>query len=203
MKIGGFQRLSLCDYPGVPAAVIFLQGCNLNCTFCHNRDLIPMNSRQPGVALDDIHRYLQKRKKQVDGVVITGGEPTVQAELPDLLDGLRNLEVNIKLDTNGTRPEFLRTLIENELVDYVAMDIKAPWEKYDSLSGAVVDIEAIKRSMELLAASGIAHHFRTTKVDHLLDDDDIASIRREIPVGSSYVIQNYRKVGTRPDSQSR
>lgn len=193
MKIGGFQRLSLCDFPGVPAAVIFLQGCNLNCTFCHNRNLIPMNSGQPGVVLDEIHSYLHKRRKKVNGVVVTGGEPTIHTDLPDLLDGLRNLKVKIKLDTNGTRPELLKRLIENELVDYVAMDIKAPWEKYDSVSGVAVDIEAIKRSMAFLASCGIAHHFRTTKVDHLLDGDDIARIRREIPFCSTYVIQKYRE----------
>lgn len=194
MKIAGLQRLSLSDYPGVPAAVIFLQGCNLNCSFCHNRSLIPMEMGKPGMASEEILRYLEDRKGQIGGVVISGGEPTVHEELYGFLTRLALLGVKIKLDTNGTRPEYLQNIIEDGLVDYVAMDIKAPWEKYALLAGVGIVVDDVKKSMNFIARCGIKHHFRTTKVDHLLALEDMENIRKQIPKGSDYIIQKYKMV---------
>ncbi len=193
MKIAGIQKLSLCDYPGVPAVVIFLQGCNLNCSYCHNRALLPLKMDGPGISFEEVRDYLFLRRGQIEGVVITGGEPTVHKELPVLLECLSDLNVLIKLDTNGTNQLYLKELLATGLIDYVAMDVKAPWDKYELVACTKVNVENIKKSMLLLSASGVQHHFRTTKIDGLLDESDIEKIRSIIPPGSKYVLQEYRK----------
>ncbi len=168
MKIAGLQKLSLCDYPGVPSAVIFLQGCNLNCSYCHNRALLPLQTNDPGISFEEVRNYLFLRRGKIEGVVITGGEPTVHKELRSLVQCLADLNVLIKLDTNGTNQLYLKELLDTGLINYVAMDIKAPWDKYELVACTKVNVENIKKSMLLLASSGVKHHFRTTKIDHLI-----------------------------------
>ena len=194
MQIVGLQRLSLSDYPGTPAAVVFLQGCNFNCSFCHNRDLIPMKSDKPEITREKVRGYLQERKGQVGGVVITGGEPTLHEELPNFLAYLKKTGVKIKLDTNGAYPENLQTILATKLVDYVAMDIKAPWEKYELIARTKIRISDVMKSMNYIAESGITHHFRTTRIAHLLGDKDFNSIKRQIPAGSRHVLQEFRSL---------
>ncbi len=193
MKIGGFVPLSLCDYPGHVAAVVFTQGCNLRCPFCHNGHLIPLETPSGGSMDEDaILSLLSQRRARLQGVVITGGEPSVQSGLDAFLLRLRQLGLKTKLDTNGTAPEVIAALLTEGLVDFVAMDIKAPWHKYDRLCGVGCDTDALRRSVELIAGSGVAHQFRTTRYHALLDESDYAAIRRQVPAASAHVWQEYR-----------
>lgn len=190
MNIGGFQPFSLSDFPGHVAAIVFTQGCNFRCPYCHNPSLLP--TAPPGGLLapeNDVMGYLHNRAGQLDGVVVTGGEPTIQPDLPNFLRRVKALGLATKLDTNGSRPEMLRRLITDGLVDFVAMDIKAPFEKYRDLAGVAVDVDAIKRSMEILAAEGIAHVFRTTVIESLLSRNDVETVRGVAPNGAMHHIQ--------------
>lgn len=191
MKIAGLQKLSLSDYPGIPAAVVFLQGCNLNCPFCHNRELIPLSTETNGVSRDKVVDYMFSRKKNLKGIVVTGGEPALHQDLEELLNTLKSMGLRVKLDTNGTYPERLKNIVKNGLTDYVAMDVKAPWRKYDKLTGVAVKCEKINESMAFLAGCGVAHHFRTTFAKHLLTEGDIEDIKSTIPIGSRHVVQQY------------
>lgn len=192
MRIGGFMPLSLSDYPGRVAAVVFTQGCNMRCPFCHNGELLP--HRPPTgrlISADDVFVRLKALRNRLDGVVVSGGEPTMQRALPQFLTTLRRFGLSIKIDTNGAYPERLKALLQAKLVDYVAMDIKAPPYKYDVLTGVRLPEESILASMRLIAESGVAHHFRTTYVPQLLTEEDMAQIRGMIPENSPYHVQKF------------
>jgi pyruvate formate lyase activating enzyme len=192
VKIGGFQAFSLSDYPGKTAAIVFTQGCNFRCPFCHNGSLIPRdNPAGTFIPEEKILRHLSERRGLLDGVVVTGGEPTLHPDLPRFLRRIRELGFAIKLDTNGSCPQALRHLLENNLVDYIAMDIKAPVERYDQLAGVPIPVRAVRRSIGLIGGSGIPHEFRTTVVRPLLTDHDILSIRELVPAGSQYTLQEF------------
>lgn len=194
MHLAGFVPVSLCDYPGRVASVVFTQGCNFRCPWCHNTHLIP-TAASDSLSVDETLARLEARRTRVDSVVVTGGEPTLHAALPDFLRSVKALGLNVKLDTNGSRPGVLRELFAEGLADFVAMDIKAPWNRYAELTGlAACDVDAICTSMELIAASGVAHHFRTTRVDPLLSEQDYAAIAQQIPAGSPHVWQTFRSV---------
>ena len=193
MKIGGLNKFSLSDYPGKVAAVVFTQGCNFRCPFCHNGSLIPGNV--PGSSLipeEKVFEFLQDRGRQLDGVVVTGGEPTIQPDLTEFIHRIIAMDLLVKLDTNGSRPEVLHKLLKEKLMDYIAMDIKAPLGIYDRLTGVQTPISRIKESIELIARSGIAHEFRTTVVKLLLSPQDLLSIRKLIPPGSTHRLQKFR-----------
>ena len=193
MNLAGFVPLSLCDYPGRVASVVFTQGCNFRCPWCHNAHLIP--AAAPGLSVEAVLAHLETRRTRVDSVVVTGGEPMLHAALPDFLRSVKALGLKVKLDTNGSRPSGLRGVIAEGLVDFIAMDIKAPWDRYAELTGLdVCDVDAVRESAKLIASSGIAHHFRTTRVDALLSEHDYAAIARQIPVGSQHVWQTFRPV---------
>ena len=190
MKVAGFQKLSLCDYPGKVSAVIFTQGCNFLCRYCHNSQLIP--ALPPDGKLldeDDILRNLQLRKKHYDAVVVTGGEPTLHADLPQFLKKNRKMGFLVKLDTNGTRPEMLKEIIDEKLCDFVAMDIKAPLDKYGVIIGRKIDISRIEESLGIIISSGISHQFRTTWDKELLSEEDIKEIRKLIGPSDSLQVQ--------------
>jgi pyruvate formate lyase activating enzyme len=196
LVIGGFEPFSLSDYPGCPSAVVFTQGCNWRCPFCHNPELLEIRAalgpRRPDLAVETVLGRLRERRGLLRGVVVSGGEPTVQgAELPGFLAAVKELGFCVKLDTNGSRPEALESLLDAGLVDYIAMDIKAPGDpgRYASLAGVEVDLDAVRRSAALIAASGIAHHFRTTWVPGLLAEADRAGILGLAPAGSRHVWQ--------------
>ncbi len=191
LEIGGFQAFSLCDFPGIPAAVIFLQGCNWRCEYCHNPSLLPCS--QGCYELKEIMTTLAARKQLVQGIVLTGGEPTLQKGISDLIEILHTQGFKVKLDTNGTNPEFLEQLIATGNLDYIAMDIKAPWSKYSDITGTAVSIEHLTRSVELLSHSEIPHQFRTTFAPHLLTQADIDEIRSTLPPSSTYIVQKYRQ----------
>ena len=194
MIIGGLHKLSLCDYPGTPAIVVFLQGCNFNCPFCHNRQLLPSSNTHEPLHLDELFNYLQKRRKNVSAVVVSGGEPTIQSELMHFIQTIKSMGYRVKLDTNGSRPEELYRLLRHELLDYIAMDIKAPWQKYDLLAGTKVKSQEIKRSISSIANSGIPHHFRTTHYPPMLSNDDLIDIRLSLPKSAKHIIQPYKTV---------
>jgi pyruvate formate lyase activating enzyme len=200
MNIGGFLPLSLSDYPGRVAAVVFTQGCNFRCPFCHNGDLIPrVRSAGKSLSEEDVLRRLEARRRQLDGVVVSGGEPTLQDDLLQFVQALKRLGYLVKLDTNGSRPGVLAALLREAIVDYVAMDVKAPLDGYSRLAGVEVQPGVIQASIELLAGSGIEHEFRTTVVGPLLDDEDMGAIRTLIPAGSTYRLQPFRPEHARAD----
>lgn len=193
MNIGGFQPLSLSDFPGRVAAIVFVQGCNFRCPFCHNASLLPMRSDPASLyPAREVLRRLGQRRSLLDGVVVSGGEPTLQKDLSPFLAEVKALGLQVKLDTNGSRPEVLGELFEARLVDFVAMDIKAPWKGYDRLAGVAAPVRAIRTSTRLIAGSGLPHQFRTTVVPSLLTSEDIAQIRLELPSGSPHQFQQGR-----------
>jgi len=190
IQIGGLEPCSFSDYPGKTAAVFFTQGCNFRCPFCHNPELL--QSGRPGkIDEGDCLSFLRDRRGLLDGVVISGGEPCLQVDLPAFITRVRELGYPVKLDTNGSRPEILARLLEMKLLNYIAMDIKAPLSRYDQLCGVAVDISAIRASMTLIARSGVAHHFRTTLYHELLTRRDINQITGLVPPGSEHITQPY------------
>jgi pyruvate formate lyase activating enzyme len=191
MKIGGFQPFTLSDYPGCCAAIIFTSGCNLCCPYCHNKSLWDENAAQ--VAEKQIFDFLIARKEKLEGVVITGGEPTIQPDLKNFILKVKKLHYRVKLDTNGTAPNILKNFIENGLVDYIAMDIKAPLPIYHKLAGIGVTVSAICNSIKIIAASGIDHIFRTTWDKDLLTEYDISAIKLLVPTSSQLIIQECKK----------
>ena len=190
MRIGGYHPCSFCDFPGRLAAVVFTQGCNFRCPYCHNGTLLSPTGEL--IAEEEILRRLALRRNQIDAVVVSGGEPTLQSDLPQFLQMVRQIGLSTKLDTNGSNPAALAKLIDSGLLDYIAMDIKAPWNLYGQLAGGTVDLSQIAESIRLIASSGIAHEFRTVAVGALLNTDDMALVRAQIPGGSTYRVLPFR-----------
>ena len=193
MRIGGFNNFSLSDYPGHIATVIFTQGCNFKCGFCHNGSLIPRDVPDNLLVPEkDVFEFLERRRNQLDGVVVSGGEPTIQPDLSIFLYKIKNMGFSVKLDTNGSKPEVIESLLEEDLLDYLAMDIKAPLSSYKSIAQIPVStIDDIMQSINLISRSGIAHEFRTTYVESYLSYFDIRMIRGLIPPGSPHRLQEF------------
>jgi pyruvate formate lyase activating enzyme len=190
VEIGGFEPFSLCDFPSRPAAVVFTQGCNFRCPFCHNGGLLAM---RPGSILQrDILERLSRRSALLGGVVISGGEPCLQSDLAAFCASVKSLGLTVKLDTNGSRPSGLRELLADGLIDYVAMDVKAPPHLYARLAGAEVDWSVIEESISVLAACKVPHHFRTTVVPSLLSEGDLDEIVSLLPARAKHVRQKFR-----------
>jgi len=190
MVIGGIQPCSFSDYPGKVAAVLFTQGCNFRCPFCHNGSLLAR--KDAGVLKEkDAFDFLKRRIGQLGGVVISGGEPTEQPDLPDFVGRIKELGFPVKLDTNGSNPLMVEKLLSRELVDYIAMDIKAPLSKYDVLCGVKVDPGAICQTISLISASSVTHHFRTTLVEPLITEQDLEEIQSLVPAGARHVVQPF------------
>ena len=196
MQIGGLQKLSLIDYPGKVAAVIFTQGCNFRCPFCHNRHLVLSEYFQPPLSVKDILGFLQERQGKLQGVVISGGEPTIQTALFPFLDEIKSLGYPVKLDTNGSRPQVIDRLLQRKLIDFVAMDVKGPWERYRELSGVDVDTQAVRASVRLILDSGIGHVFRTTVVKPFLSSTDIQQTAAQVAGAQVYRLQEFTPGGT-------
>lgn len=191
MKIGGLQPVTLLDYPEKVAAIIFTAGCNMRCPFCYNAKLVLPELIRPENLYNeaDILAFLKKRKKYLDGVVITGGEPTLQPDLPEFLAKLKKMGYEIKLDTNGLWPEEVEKVIKEGLVDYIAMDIKGPLDNYEKFSGVAGG--AISDSINLIMASGLPYEFRSTLVKGLHQPGDIAPMAEAISGAGLYYLQNY------------
>lgn len=193
MRFGGFQPLTLSDFPGRTAAIVFAQGCNFRCPFCHNGSLLSAVADERDLVPEKIVlTQLKRRHGLIEGLVVTGGEPTLQAALPAFLGKVKALGLLVKLDTNGSRPEMLARLLRAGLVDYVAMDVKAPRDKYDLLAGVKAPLDAVRESIRLIAGSGVAHHFRTTVPPALLGAWDIEAVRRELPADSPHRVQEFK-----------
>jgi pyruvate formate lyase activating enzyme len=175
MQIGGFQKFSLIDYPGKTAAVIFTQGCNMFCPYCHNPQLVYPNLFENALNENEIFDFLKKRRTLLNGVVITGGEPAVHKDLPEFILKIKELGYPVKLDTNGGEPEMLPRLINDKLIDFIAMDIKAPLEKYRLFFKG--DLSRIVKSVSIIRGSGLPHLFRTTFDTGILDGHDLPKIK--------------------------
>lgn len=192
MKITGIVKQSLVDYPGKIAAAVFTQGCNMNCVFCHNRCLVGQRESNPTQDEDAFFSFLKKRKKFLDGVVVSGGEPTLQTDLAEFMARVKDMGYLVKLDTNGTRPGVIEKLLDKELVDYIAMDVKAPMKKYREICRSRVDQQAILESISIIRGSDVDYEFRTTFCPQLTDTD-IMEIGELVAGARKYVLQQYRQ----------
>ncbi len=198
MIIGGLQKFSLLDYPGFPAAIVFTQGCNFRCQFCYNPMLVGPEARRrkdkKGYPLseDSLFVFLRRRAGKLDAVVITGGEPTIHTDLPDFISRVRELGYKIKLDTNGTNHDMLAGLIKNKALDYIAMDVKGPANKYETITGTQPDLNNIGKSVKILIESGLPHEFRTTVVPGLISENDIAAAGKMITGADKWFLQRFR-----------
>ncbi|MEK7619561.1 MAG: anaerobic ribonucleoside-triphosphate reductase activating protein [Patescibacteria group bacterium] len=198
MTIAGIQRLSLLDYPGRPCGIVFTQGCLLRCGYCHNPDLIPLPSEGDEVkghpSKDEAIAFLERGKKVVDAVCITGGEPTIQPGLTAFIRELKARGFVVKLDTNGVRPDVVRTFLEEKLLDYIAMDLKAPWEKVVNVIRVAnpLLVENMKKTFSLIQESGVPHEFRTTIAPGVHTADDFTVMARYLKDGERYAIQQTR-----------
>lgn len=197
MVISGFQKTTLVDYPGHIACLIFTQGCNFRCPFCHNRDLVNGTKSKNRVDTGEILDYLDKRKGLIDGICISGGEPLLQKDIAVFMRLVKSKGYKIKLDTNGSKPLILKKLIEEGLVDYVAMDVKNCFSKYNQTSGiSNVLLDNIKESIEILKKSNIDYEFRTTVVKELHCFENLKQICEYLGPSVKYYLQNYRDCET-------
>lgn len=194
IEIGGLQRLTLIDYPGRLAVTVFIIGCDFRCPFCYSPELVLPEKikNQPRISEKDFFDFLKKRKGLLEGVVICGGEPTIHQKLPDFCEKIKKLGYLVKLDTNGSNPEMLKKLINEKLIDYVAMDIKAPKAKYSEAAGVKVNIKKIEESIDILKKGKIDCEFRTTVVPTIHKKEDILKIAQWIRSAKKYYLQNFR-----------
>lgn len=177
MLIGGLQKFSLIDFPGKPCAIVFTQGCNFRCPYCHNPELVYREQFNAPLSENVVLDFLQKRAGLLEAVTVSGGEATLQPDLPNFLRKVKSMGYQTKLETNGTNPAMLRELLDENLLDAVAMDLKAPLFKYASVSGAEHLTKAVAASMEIVKAAPVIKEFRTTFDKTLLSEEDIAAIR--------------------------
>ncbi|MDP3098715.1 MAG: anaerobic ribonucleoside-triphosphate reductase activating protein [Syntrophales bacterium] len=191
MRIGGFQKISLIDYPGRISAIVFTQGCNFRCPYCHNPELVDPAQYGPILPETEVLSFLEKRRGKLEAVTVTGGEPTLQKDLERFLQQIKKMGYLVKVDTNGSKPTMLERLIRGRWVDYLAMDVKGPLHKYGQIAKADVETAKILRSIELIASSGIEHEFRTTVVRSQLDKEDLIATARMLKKAQLYVLQPF------------
>lgn len=192
MKICGLQKLTLLDYPGNIACTVFLGGCNFKCPYCYNSSLINLNDCKVFMSEDELLSFLDLRKGKLKGVAITGGEPLINPDIKDLIIKIRNKGYQVKLDTNGSFPDRLKELIDNKLLDYVAMDIKNSYDKYNFTTGVHADIIKIKQSIELLLSNKVDYEFRTTVIQEFHEVEDFKVIGQMIKGAKNYFIQSFQ-----------
>ena len=209
MKIHGLNKLTLLDYPGHMACLVFTGACNYRCPFCHNASLVLHPNSQPLISEDEIFRFLKSRTGILEGVCISGGEPTLQPDLPEFIRKVKDLGFRVKLDTNGSRPEILNDLLTKDLLDYVSMDIKNTLSKYPFTVGLVnspstfapscpdnLVTEAVQTSVKQLMNSDILYEFRTTLVRELHTEEDLLSIAAWLQGAKAYYLQAFRDSDT-------
>ncbi|MBQ2645431.1 anaerobic ribonucleoside-triphosphate reductase activating protein [bacterium] len=189
--IGGIQKTSLIDYPKKIASIVFTQGCNFRCGYCHNPELLSFDSNNVRYDIPDFLSFLKTRIGKIDGVVITGGEPTLQSDLYNSIKEIKSLGFSVKLDTNGSNPQYLEQLISENLIDYIAMDIKAPLEKYKLITNVEVDTKNIQSSITMIMNSQIDYEFRTTVLKSLLSFQDFEEIGKLVCNAERYYIQKF------------
>lgn len=192
MKIGGVQKLSLVDFPGHTAVALFTIGCNMRCGYCHNPELVLPERYADEIPVNEILQFLSTRVGKVEGVVISGGEPTMHNDLPDLFRKIKSMGFLTKLDSNGTNPEMLKMLFDENLLDYIAMDIKASIDRYQEVAAWPINTDDILRSIKLIKSSGINHEFRTTLVKSQVSPQDLDEIGELIEGSPRYALQRFR-----------
>jgi pyruvate formate lyase activating enzyme len=208
MILAGFQKLTLLDYPGKIATTVFTLGCSFRCPFCHNPELVDLRLAHNEESEKEFFAFLAKRKGKLEGVCITGGEPTIQPDIIKFIKKIKKAGFLVKLDSNGTRPDVLKKIIDANLVDYIAMDIKSQLANYDKVTGSKVpastrgddrsptrgwDKDRIKLSVDLIMHSKIPYEFRTTVVPGLHSEKDFAEIAKWIKGAKAYYLQEYRE----------
>jgi pyruvate formate lyase activating enzyme len=196
IPIKGLEKNSLIDYPGKVSAVVFLAGCNFRCPFCHNRELVLEPEGMESIPEAEVLQLLKERKKWLDGVVVSGGEPTLHKGLPGFLGKIKGLGYPVKLDTNGTNPQMLKEVMDKGLVDYIAMDLKAPLEKYEKSTGVKAGTEKISESIKIIISSGIGHEFRSTVLPALHTKEDVQEMARMVEGGRKFYLQQFRPKNT-------
>ena len=194
MRFAGFQKLTLLDFPGRVACILFTYGCNFRCPFCHNASLVRPGG-EAGITDDEVLGFLEKRRGILEGVCISGGEPLMHPELCEFIGKVKKLGYDVKLDTNGSFPRRLSELIDNSLVDYVAMDIKNSPGKYSLTAGVDADMNKIRESIGILMKGKVDYEFRTTFVKELHTESDVSDICKEISGAEKYFIQNFKDSG--------
>mgnify|MGYP006277701949 CR=1 FL=1 len=197
MRISGIIKTTLIDYPEHIATSIFTQGCNFKCPYCHNPDLIPFEKEEEEyMALGYFWNFLENRKDFLDGVAITGGEPTLQKDLIDFIEKITRRGFKVKLDTNGSKPDIIGKLIDNDLIDYIAMDIKSSIGKYSDYSDNSNIGDKIIKSVDLIKESEINYEFRTTVVPGLHDKKVVKEIAKIVAGSRNFTLQNFREERT-------
>jgi pyruvate formate lyase activating enzyme len=202
MIIGGLEKLTLLDYPDHLAAIIFTGGCNFRCHFCYNPMLVLPQSgkdvkikKEKGfspIPIKDLFLFLSERFGRLEGVVITGGEPTLHPDLPSFIKKIKDIGYLVKLDTNGTNPEMLARLIKSKLIDYIAMDLKAPLAKYETVVGVPVNCNNLQKSVKIIMTSSLPYEFRTTVVPGLLGKEDFSKMGEVIRGATKWYLQNFK-----------
>lgn len=197
-KIKGFLPLSMLDWPGKVSSVIFLGGCAFRCPACHNHELVLSPEKFPDQPLDYVVSFLKERAQWIDGITVTGGEPTCHEGLPCLLETFRDLGLPVKLDTNGSNPGMLERLLQEDLISAISMDIKAPLDPlfYSKLAGVSVNMGSINKSIEILKKSDIVVFFRTTVIPGLIGEKELKLIKNQLGDVSRYSIQRFRNKDT-------
>jgi pyruvate formate lyase activating enzyme len=191
LEIKGMEKLSAIDYPGRTCCIVFLAGCNFRCPYCHNPDLIERPDKLESMTEDEVIGFMESRRKWLDGVCVTGGEPCLHEGLEGFFRKVKEAGFLIKLDTNGTNPEMVERLLKEGLVDYIAMDIKAPPERYSEITRSDVDIEKVRKTAEVMMKSGVEYEFRTTVVPRLFGKDDMESIGKWLRGARRFFLQGF------------
>jgi pyruvate formate lyase activating enzyme len=194
MAIGGIQKLTLIDYPGKLAATVFLTGCNFRCPWCYSSEIVLPEKikKQEKISEKELFQFLEEKKGLLEAVVLCGGEPTMSKDLTSLIKKLKKSGFFVKLDTNGSDPKTLKKLIDEKLVDYVAMDLKAPKERYRKITNSKIDVKKIQKSIDILKEGNVDYEFRTTIVPSLHSREDILAMARWISGAKKYYLQNFR-----------
>lgn len=196
MEIKGFIKNSFVDWDGKIASTIFLPGCNFQCGFCHNKAMVKEHGNIIAIPFSEVESHLRDNRNFIDGVVVTGGEPTIHEELPKLLCDIKSLGFPVKLDTNGSNPQVIDNLLRDKLIDYIAMDIKGPAEEYDEITGSHGLSEKIKDSIKIIMGSGTDYEFRTTIVPAIHDEEEMEKMASMIRGASLYALQKFMPKNT-------
>lgn len=203
MELKGFQGISLIDYPGKISTVIFIGGCNFSCPFCHNKDLVLSPEKLDTLEFNYVIEALNERRNFIDAVVVTGGEPTIAQGIITFLEAVKDIGLLIKLDTNGYKTDVLTELLSRRLVDYVAMDVKTSFDKYEEAAGVKVETKRIGESISLILGSKIDYEFRTTVVPVIVEKEDIKKIGKKVTGAKRYALQQFVNKNTLDGSFSR
>ena len=195
MYVSGLQKLTLLDFPQVVSCIVFTQGCNFRCPFCHNSTLVEGEPEEE-ISTEKIFEFLKKRKGLLDGVVITGGEPLIQKDIRGFVEKLKEMGYLVKLDTNGTNPKMLKELVEAELIDYVAIDIKNSPEEYDKATGVTGLMDKVTESKDFLIKGTVPYEFRTTVVKGIHTKESLVTLAKWIKGAEHYFLQQYKDSGS-------